>query len=312
MKKIALLTIVLLAGIYACAQETYLYAKKDTSVLYMDIRRPAATAETTISGVSKPTVLFLFGGGFISGTRRDEYLVKWFNILNENGYTVVAIDYRLGMKGYKMGKGLSGLAKSVNRFYTSQQMGVEDVFSAVSYLAAHPELGIDIHNIVLSGNSAGAIISLAAARALTNGERFAIPQDFRFKGIISFSGGIISTKGAPFFDQAPCPILFFHGMNDKAVAYKHFGAFGKGVWGSSFLAERMKKKGYPYCIYRFHDRAHDVAAYMSLLWPEEQAFLEINCMQGVERVIDAQITNPALPVWKNWGELTPQQMYNGQ
>lgn len=311
MKKSLIILSALILSLSVRAQETYLYAQKDTCSLYMDIYRPAPGAPVEFRGVSKPTVLFLFGGGFVSGARNDAYLLPWYKVLTDNGYSVVAIDYRLGMKGYKMGKGLSGLAKSVEYFLASQQMGVEDVFSAVSYLAAHPELGIDANNIVASGNSAGAIISLACAHAIANGKAEGVPEGFRFRGVISFAGGIISIKGAPKFAKAPCPILFFHGEKDNAVAYKHVGAFGKGIWGSSFLVSKLKKKGANYSIYRFKDRAHEVAAYMNLLWPEAQAFLEKNIMLGQPCIVDATVDNDSLPVWPAWGSMTPQQMYNG-
>lgn len=311
MKKSLIILSALIISLSVRAQETYLYAQKDTCSLYMDIYRPAPGAPVEFRGVSKPTVLFLFGGGFVSGARNDAYLLPWYKVLTDNGYSVVAIDYRLGMKGYKMGKGLSGLAKSVEYFLASQQMGVEDVFSAVSYLAAHPELGIDANNIVASGNSAGAIISLACAHAIANGKAEGVPEGFRFRGVISFAGGIISMKGAPKFAKAPCPILFFHGEKDNAVAYKHVGAFGKGIWGSSFLVSKLKKKGANYSIYRFKDRAHEVAAYMNLLWPEAQAFLEKNIMLGQPCIVDATVDNDSLPVWPAWGSMTPQQMYNG-
>lgn len=311
MKKSLIILSALILSLSVRAQETYLYAQKDTCSLYMDIYRPAPGAPVEFRGVSKPTVLFLFGGGFVSGARNDAYLLPWYKVLTDNGYSVVAIDYRLGMKGYKMGKGLSGLAKSVEYFLASQQMGVEDVFSAVSYLAAHPELGIDANNIVASGNSAGAIISLACAHAIANGKTEGVPEGFRFRGVISFAGGIISMKGAPKFAKVPCPILFFHGEKDNAVAYKHVGAFGKGIWGSSFLVSKLKKKGANYSIYRFKDRAHEVAAYMNLLWPEAQAFLEKNIMLGQPCIVDATVDNDSLPVWPAWGSMTPQQMYNG-
>ena len=312
MRQVALLIILLFASVQLSAVETYAYAQKDTSTLYLDIHRPSAGSETTLNGVQKPTILYLFGGGFKSGSRNQPYLLPWYQRLNDNGYTVVAIDYRLGMKGYKMGKGFVGVAKSVGRFCESQQMGVEDVFSAVSYLADHAELGVDVHNLVLSGSSAGAIISLASAHALSTGAAPGLPDGFALRGVMSFAGAIISEHGAPKFTTTPCPILFVHGLNDNAVAYKHYGAFGKGMWGSSYYAAQLAKKGGNYCIYRFKNRAHDVAAYFNLLWQEEQAFLEKNVMQNDCRIVDALIDDPALPIWKEWGKMTPQDMYNGK
>ena len=187
------------------AQETYRFAEKDTCALYLDIFRPDSSAQTTFKGVAKPAIMFVFGGGFVSGSRSNPAYRGWFHRLNASGYTVVAIDYRLGMKGYRMGKGLRGIAKALDRFVLSQQWGVEDVFSAVSFLASHPELNVPADNIVISGSSAGAIISLACAWAIANGETYGLPEDFAFKGVMSFAGGLISKKGAPKFRKSPCP-----------------------------------------------------------------------------------------------------------
>ena len=47
------------------------------------------------------------------GARNEDYMLPWYKMLTDNGYKVVAIDYRLGMKGRKVGKGLSGAVKSL-------------------------------------------------------------------------------------------------------------------------------------------------------------------------------------------------------
>lgn len=311
MKRITLLLSLLCVGFVASAQETHRYAQKDTSALYLDIHRPAADAQTMVKDSPKPTILYVFGGGFFTGARNEEYVLKWFRMLNDDGYTVVSIDYRLGMKNYRMGKGLIGAAKASKQLLRSQQMGVEDVFSAIRFLSEHPELGIDVKNLVLSGSSAGAIISLACAKALADGSAEVLPDGFRFKGVMAFSGGIISRTGAPKFISEPCPMLLFHGMDDKAVAYEHYGAFGIGIWGSSYIASQLQKKGWNCSIWRFRNRAHDVAAYMKLLWPMEKEFLEKTITLGVPCAIDATVDDPSLPVWSSWGSLSVEDMYNG-
>lgn len=293
-----LLAALLLAASPARAQETYKFADRDTCSLYLDIYRPAPEAVRSIEGHEKPAVLYVFGGGFIMGSRDEEYSVLWFKHLNEEGYPVVSIDYRLGMKGYKVGKGLKGTLDSSNQFLKAQQMGVEDVFLAISFLAENREqLGIDPNNIVIAGSSAGAIISLASAYAIANGETQGLPVGFRFKGVMSFAGGIISISGAPKFKTQPCPLLLLHGTADQAVAYNHFGAFGRGLWGSDSIAKQMQKKGWPCCIWRFKDRTHDVAAYMRYLWPIEKDFLEKCATQGIRVDIDAMVDDPSLPSW---------------
>lgn len=288
-----------LAAMFWClgtsAQETYRFAERDTCALFLDIFRPNSSAQTSFKGVAKPAIMFVFGGGFTSGRRSDPAVRGWFRRLNAEGYTVVAIDYRLGMKGYRMGRGLRGAAKALDRFVLSQQMGVEDVFSAVAFLDAHPELNVPADNIVISGSSAGAIISLACAYAIANGQTAGLPDGFAFKGVMSFAGGIVSKKGAPRFAKAPCPLLLFHGTADKIVAYKHYGLPRRGIWGSSYIASQLQQRGWNYSIWRFDGLAHGVASYMSEMWDVEKSFLEKNVMLGIPCTVDALVDDPSLP-----------------
>lgn len=311
MQKKLVTLIACLFSLGAFAGETYLFAEKDTARLYLDIHRPSAGADTLYEGLRKPAILYVFGGGFVKGARNEPYVLRWFRMLNDAGYGVVAIDYRLGMKGYKIGNGLIGAAKAMDRFMLSQQMGVEDVFSAVSYLAQHPELGIDTRNLVIAGSSAGAIISLASTHAISCGETAGLPDGFRFRGVMSFAGGIISRRGAPSFPTDPGAVLLLHGTCDKAVAYKQFGDGRRGIWGSSSIAKTMQKKGQNYRIYRFEERAHDVAAYMCQLFRIEMDFLEKNVIQGIPCRVDALVNDPSLPVMKSWSTITVEDMYSG-
>ena len=306
MKKILFLLLLLLPFTLK-AQQTYRFASRDTCELYLDVYRPAPNSDSLFQGKPKPAILFVFGGGFIMGERDSEWHKGWLEHLSREGYGAVAIDYRLGMKGYKVGKGLKGAIDSSDAFLQAQQMGVEDVFSAVSFLAENQELtGIDAHNLVISGSSAGAIISLASVYDIACGRTQGLPEGFQFKGVMSFAGAIISTSGAPEFTSAPCPVLLLHGTADKAVAYKKYGALGRGVWGSDYLANQFKKKGYPYVFYRFKDRTHDVASYMMACWPLERTFLEQEVMQEHHSTLDALVDDPALP---SWGDISVDDIY---
>lgn len=299
MKKFALLFLFLFLGLSAGAQETYLFARRDTCDLYLDIFRPALDAELSFGGKDKPTIVYVFGGGFVMGQRVDDFVLNWFHRLNDNGYQVVTIDYRLGMKGHKMGKGLIGAYKAGEQFYRAQQMGVEDLFSAIRFLSDNrEELAVDPDNLVLAGSSAGAIISQAAEYDILCGRTGELPEGFQFKGVMAFAGAVIGAHGKPSYPSAPCPTLMLHGMDDKAVAYDKFSAFGRGLWGSSWLASHWKKKGFSnYCIYRFKGHTHSVAAYMDYVWEIEREFLEQNVIQGRERNVDAVIDDPTLPEW---------------
>ena len=306
MKKILSLLFLLLP-FCAGAQTTYRYASRDTCELLLDVYRPAPESDSLFQGQRKPTILFVFGGGFVMGNRDSEWHKPWLEMLSREGYGAVAIDYRLGMKDYKVKSGLKGTLEASEAFYRAQQMGVEDVFSAVSFLAENQELtGVDAGNLVLAGSSAGAIISLAAVYDIASGRTAGLPEGFRFKGVMSFAGAIISNSGAPDFPAPPCPILLLHGTADKAVAYKQYGALGKGLWGSHYLAKQFKKKGYPHIIYRFKDRTHDVASYMEACWPKERMFLEEEVMLEHRSTLDALVDDPALPTW---GDISLDDIY---
>ena len=307
MKKLFFLLLLSLVSLSLGAQDTYLFAQRDTCSLYLDVYDVTSGAETSYLGNPKPAVLFVFGGGFVSGERSSDFYQDWFKTLNDNGYAVVTIDYRLGMKGYKVGKGISGLLKAADRFKLSQDIAVEDVFSAVDFLWRNrEEVGIDPDNLVIAGSSAGAITALAAEYAIVNGEAKGLPEGFNFKGVMSFAGGIMSDSGAPKFKAEPCPILFLHGTADGAVAYNKLGALGKGIWGSNYLVKQLDKMGADYCIYRFTDRTHDVAAYMQACWSLEKDFLEKNVTQGAHRVVDAVVDDASLP---SWGNITTDDIY---
>ena len=65
---------------------TIMYAQRDTCNLFMDVYNPAPGSVTSIEGVSKPTIIFVFGGGFIGGERDNKAYLPWFKMLSDNGY----------------------------------------------------------------------------------------------------------------------------------------------------------------------------------------------------------------------------------
>ena len=94
---------------------TYQFAVKDGNSLFLDEYLATAGSETTLNGNEKPSIVFVFGGGFKGGERSHKEYVPWFKMLNDEGYTVLTIDYRLGMKGVKTKGGIG----SVKQFYHS-------------------------------------------------------------------------------------------------------------------------------------------------------------------------------------------------
>ena len=153
---------------------------------------------------------------------------------------------------------------------------------------------------MLVGNSSGAIISLAAELSICNGDEYAkiLPEGFNFKGLISFAGAIVGDQGVPRYKKAPCPTLFLHGTADGTVQYDKTQVLKLGMWGTNVLDDIYRANGYPFCVYRFHDHAHDIADNFVALWPFQKYFLEQNVVLGNNVFIDAYIDDPAIPKWE--------------
>ena len=275
MKRTVLLLLGLLVTVLSFAQKsTYMVARRDTCDLYMDVYEPTVIPGDTLQ---RPTILFVFGGGFITGQRDDPWVLPWFQLLNENGYRVVSVDYRLGLKGVPMKFDLFHLIQSANYTKKAVDMGVEDVFAAVRYLADHQEeLGVDMDNVVISGSSAGAMISLSSElEACNRTVRAAIlPEGFHFAGVMSFAGAIMSDSGKPEYKRTPCPQLLIHGTEDGAA-------------------------GYVYQFYRYVGHTHDMAANMMANWPEEKRFLEVSVMGKKPLILDCKLDDPTMPAWQS-------------
>ena len=284
---------------------TYLYVQRDTCDLYMDVYNPAKGSQTTIDGKKKPTIVFMFGGGFIQGTRDDESYNDWFKMLTQNGYRVVSIDYRLGLKGSSK----VGIAQ-VNVLDKAIHMAIEDLFSATNFMIDNAEtLGIDPSNIVISGSSAGAISAMQAEYEICNRTSWAqvLPSDFNYAGVMSFSGAILSRKGKVKYAEEPCATLMLHGTADGLVPYKQIAFFNLGFFGGGKLVERFKKFDYNYNMYHFIDYGHEIAGSMSTTTDLQFKFLENNVMRGKNRIVETWIEDPN--VYKGSGPQSRKELY---
>ena len=313
MKRIfTLATLIFAVFISASAQNgllspdgTYLYERQDTCDLYMDVYEPAKGSRTTFMGEQKPTVIFMFGGGFIQGTRDDRSYNSWFRKMTENGYRVISIDYRLGLKGSNK----VGVAQ-VNVLDKAIHMAVEDLFSATNFIIENADqFGVDPSNLVISGSSAGAITVMQAEYEIANRTSWAsvLPEGFNYAGVMSFSGAILSRKGKVKYETAPCPTLMLHGTADKLVPYKQIAVFNLGFYGGGKLVERFKKFDYDYNMYHFIDYGHEIAGSMYSTFDLQVKFLESNVIQGKKRIIEAWISDP--DVWKGSGPQSRKELY---
>ena len=297
MKRIFIITLAIISfGISAAAQDfllptaTYLYAQRDTCDLFLDIYQPAKGSATQINGKEKPTVVFMFGGGFITGQRDNESYNKWFRQLTDNGYGVISIDYRLGLKGSNK----VGIAQT-NLLDKAIHMAVEDLFSATNFIIDNAsELGVNPNNMVVSGSSAGAISVIQAEYEIANQTSWAkvLPKGFNYAGVMSFAGAIFSREGKVDFKTAPCPVMMLHGTADAIVPYTQIAVLNLGFYGGGKLVERFKKYDLNYNMYHFIDYGHEIASSMDTTLELQIKFLENNVMQGKKRIVESWISDP--------------------
>ena len=262
-----LLLIFSITNLFAQEKETYLYAEKDTSKLYLDVYIPKVQNE------QQACLFFAFGGGFVGGKRDDNQVQKIKEYYTDKGYVVIAIDYRLGMRGQSNYSALIALKK----FEAAIYMAAEDLISALDYtlknLTDTKEYKINPKNILVMGSSAGAITALQADYAICNGylNSNILPADFRLAGVISYAGAIFSTHGKPKYkNHTPAPTLFCHGTEDRLVNYKKTQIANIGFFGSDAIAKQFKKNGYSYHIRRYPGLGHQVAG----LYNDEFAFID--------------------------------------
>jgi predicted esterase len=280
---------------------TYLFGQRDTAALYMDVYDPAPGSQTSFEGCPKPTILWLCGGGFISGDRANPAYLSWFEKLTGEGYRVVSADYVPALKGKQLKYSLWTMVHNAHLLLDAcMNVGVQDCFAAVRFLLDNSDaLGIDPAGIVLAGSSAGALIALTAEWELSCRMPNAkvLPEDFYFAGVMSFAGGVIGNRGTPRWDREPSHLLLFHGVEDGLVPYTGKRFFRLGLFGSSSLADALTKQGYPYWIVRLVGHGHDVSECMIYLWDWEKAWLEQNVMQCSGRCSDETLYDPSIPAW---------------
>ena len=261
-------------------KETRVYAVREGQELKLDIYK-----SNNSTSQNQPCIIYVFGGGFKEGTRDFEGDISYFNYFAERGFTVISIDYRLGMAGQK--------APSLFNFKpltNAISLAVSDLYTATSYLLENAnELNIDPSLFILSGSSAGAVTVLHADYEERDNHSSAdvLPEDFKYAGVISFAGGIFSSEGLPSYDQKPAPTMFFHGSADKLVIYNKTRLFKTGMFGSAALTKRFRQEKYPYVFYSYEGLGHEVSSLpMKEFLPDIEKFINELVVNKEQLMID--------------------------
>ena len=274
-------------------KRTYLYAVKDADSLYLDhYVSPVAEGR-------RPCMIFVFGGGFVGGTRDNAEYLPYFDFLTRKGYDVVSIDYRLGLKPLRGVDRKISTREMVGLFNNAVSIAVEDLFSATLFVLDNAEEWmIDTDMIVTCGSSAGAITVLQAENADCNRTvaSAVLPKGFNYAGVISFAGAIFSVDGAPKWENAPSPVMFFHGNADNQVPFEKASLLGVGFYGSKFIFDQFEKRDWPCWFYTLDYQDHAMAVTpMDANRNEIMTFLDDFVRDGRRMTIETEVRSDEFP-----------------
>ena len=274
-------------------KRTYLYAVKDADSLYLDhYVSPVAEGR-------RPCMIFVFGGGFVGGTRDNAEYLPYFDFLTRKGYDVVSIDYRLGLKPLRGVDRKISTREMVGLFNNAVSIAVEDLFSATLFVLDNAEEWmIDTDMIVTCGSSAGAITVLQAENAVCNRTvaSAVLPKGFNYAGVISFAGAIFSVDGAPKWENAPAPVMFFHGNADNQVPFEKASLLGVGFYGSKFIFDQFEKRDWPCWFYTLDYQDHAMAVTpMDANRNEIMTFLDDFVRDGRRMTIETEVRSDEFP-----------------
>lgn len=245
----------------AKSMQTLTYAIKGTDTLELDLYLPEGW-----NLKKSPVVIFVHGGGFHTGTRKEENIHHFCDSLADNGIAAANMSYRLYLKGQSFHCDQPSPEK-IKAF----QVAVNDIRSATRFLMDHSEAyNLDEKKIALCGSSAGGEAVLHAAfwsNDTMNLDNQELDTSFRYAAVASFAGAMVDTTLITHSNKLPT--LMYHGTCDPLVPYgsapHHFcdpstpGALM--LHGSKSIMERLDHLQGSYVLVATCGAGHGQASY---------------------------------------------------
>ncbi len=289
---------------------TYNFVTRGTKPLYLDVYRPAQPR------ADSACVVYVFGGGFVAGSRDNHFARSACQSLAAQGFVAVAIDYRLALaKGVSPDSMRLRYASPI--FQNAIEVATEDCAAAVAYLWQNADkLGIARNRIVLTGASAGAIAVLQLDYLRANRSTGAtwteavheLPTDFVPAAVVPYAGAVFAIGGKPRYATPPAPTCFFHGTIDRIVNYNKMRAsLHTCMYGPKKLAKIYNRNGYNYWFFRYTDHGHEINAVLPNTIQEFTAFVDA-ALAGRIMQFDAQCHDTAIKT-DEWSHKTVFDLY---
>jgi acetyl esterase/lipase len=170
--------------------------------IHLDVYFPEEVAST---GKSLPTVVWVHGGGWLSGSKEDAAV--YYQSLAKEGFTVIPIDYTIAPAG-------------------QYPLPVEQVNDALAYIVTNAErFHVDKDRIFIAGDSAGAQITSQIAMVITGPTDYAVKVQIKpsiaprqLRGVILHCGFYDLPKFVESAEISPVRFLRW-GMSTMIWAY---------------------------------------------------------------------------------------------
>jgi acetyl esterase/lipase len=217
--------------------------------LLLDLYAPAGDPAS-----ARPVLVWIHGGGFVSGTRTDGRIPRLAQALALRGYVSVSISYRLRSPAAFNADPISAIRDAVH-----------DARAAVRWVrASSGALRLDPARIAFAGSSAGGVTALFGAYEETWGEGASGNPGFssEVRVVVDFWGML--PDGADSVMQAgEPPLLIFHGTEDATVPYAE----------AEQLVARAVQVGIPHRFVTLAGQGHAAWNNVSLFETEMSSFL---------------------------------------
>ena len=229
--------------------------------LLMDVYQPSGDA-----AAQRPVIVFAHQGGFVTGSRSEQYMVDVCTRFAKLGYVTASIDYRLGFFPF-----------DTTNVSVAAIRGMQDLRAAVRFFrkdaATTNTYRVSPERVVVGGASAGAFAALEVGYLDKASE---VPSDVNIVAL----GGIEGQSGNPGYSSLPLavlnlsgatnppsiieagnvPLYSAHGTADAVVPYFK-GRVGAGlppkyVFGSGVLNPYASSVGVPNVLRRFSKAPH--------------------------------------------------------
>jgi hypothetical protein len=209
----------------------------------------------------RPLVIFMWGGGFQTGTRKDE--TGTCRQFAKRGFVSAAIDYRMGVNG----------VQGATNFATPAFMSTQDTRAAVRFFRKNAaQYRIDTNLIYVGGCSSGAYAAMWTGYLDQLGE---IPPEVvkdaqeggiegnsgnpgfssKFAGVLSLSGAVHDTN---WINTGDVPMAMVQCAGDPTVHPE--GGIGTGskfqYYGATAVAARASHVGVPKTLLTYAGACH--------------------------------------------------------